>query len=285
VTALQPLHDEVGLASVSMFSPERVADAKLLIDGVSKRFGTQRDGVQALSRIDLAIEKNDFVCIVGPSGCGKSTLLNVVAGFDTPSQGRVVLNGQPVRGPGAERGVVFQQGALFDWLNVSDNVAFGPRSCGQTRSRAKELADQYVELVGLRAFGKRFPHELSGGMQQRVGIARALANHPEVLLMDEPFAALDQQNRELLQAEIKRIWQKTGNTILWITHSIEEALFLGTHVLVMSARPGRIKASFETSFDPNDPELVTSDRFIKAKRELYHLLRDETAVAQGLEQV
>jgi len=268
---------------MSLNTPERVLNAKLLIEGVSKRFGSQQTGVQALDCINLAIEKNDFVCIVGPSGCGKSTLLNAVAGFDHPTEGRIVLDGQTVRGPAAERGVVFQQGALFDWMTVAENVSFGPRSRGFSKQKAKEVADEYIELVGLKTFGQCYPHELSGGMQQRVGIARALANHPEVLLMDEPFAALDQQNRELLQSEIKRIWQKTGNTVLWITHSIEEALFLGTHVLVMSARPGRIKGSFKTHFDQSDPELVTSDAFFQARRELYHLLRDETVAAHELE--
>jgi ABC-type nitrate/sulfonate/bicarbonate transport system ATPase subunit len=273
-----------GLVPMSLNATDRIAKAKLLIQGVSKRYGNPQDGVLALDRIDLAIQKNDFVCIVGPSGCGKSTLLNAVAGFERPTEGRIVLDGQLVRSPGAERGVVFQQGALFDWMTVLENVSFGPRACGRPVQEAVETAKQYIDLVGLSAFSNRYPHELSGGMQQRVGIARALANHPEVLLMDEPFAALDQQNRELLQGEIKGIWQKTGSTVLWITHSIEEALFLGTHVIVMSARPGRIKGSFKTNFDQDAAELVTSDAFFQAKRELYHLLREEAVAAHEFEQ-
>jgi ABC-type nitrate/sulfonate/bicarbonate transport system ATPase subunit len=179
---------------------------------------------------------------------------------------------------------VFQQGALFTWMSVRDNVAFGPLARGKSGAEAREIADEFINLVGLRGFAGRYPYELSGGMQQRVGIARALANEPEVLLMDEPFAALDQQTRELLQEEIKTIWQRTGKTILWITHSIEEALFLATHVLVMTARPGRIKASFAAGFsrDP-DPLVTTTPAFSEAKREILRLLRDESLAAQRQE--
>lgn len=270
-----------GLEEVRLDTPERMATAQLRVSGVSKTFGTGSSGVQALSRIDLAINRNDFICIVGPSGCGKSTLLNAIAGFEKPTEGEVVLKGQLVQGPAAERGVVFQQGALFDWMTVQDNVKFGPLACGLGSAKAEELAAHYIAMVGLSSFRDRFPHELSGGMQQRVGIARALANEPEVLLMDEPFAALDQQNREILQGEIKEIWRATGNTVVWITHSIEEALFLGTHVIVMSARPGRIKGAFRTDFHERDEDLLTSPTLFNAKRVLYQMLHDE-AIATSM---
>jgi ABC-type nitrate/sulfonate/bicarbonate transport system ATPase subunit len=272
------------IEAVQLNTPERRANAKVLFSGVSKRFGDGPGAVQALERMDIAIEKQDFLCVVGPSGCGKSTLLNILAGFEAPSSGEVTLDGRAVHAPGAERGVVFQQGALFTWMSVLDNVAFGPLARGKSGAEARAIATEFIGLVGLQGFADRYPYELSGGMQQRVGIARALANEPEVLLMDEPFAALDQQTRELLQEEIKAIWQRTGKTILWITHSIEEALFLATHVLVMTARPGRIKASFASPFsrDP-DPLVTTTPAFAEAKRDILRLLRDESIAAQRQE--
>ena len=205
---------------------------------------------------------------------------------ETPTTGRAVLDGRLIGAPGPERGVVFQQGALFTWMSVMDNVAFGPRALGKSVTEAREIAGKYIELVGLTAFAKRYPYELSGGMQQRVGIARALANEPEVLLMDEPFAALDQQTRELLQEEIRAIWRRTAKTILWITHSIEEALFLATHVVVMTARPGRIKAAFACGFSREaDPLVATTPAFAEAKRTIVALLRRESLEAQRQEAV
>jgi ABC-type nitrate/sulfonate/bicarbonate transport system ATPase subunit len=269
---------------VALDAASRRETAKLIVDGVSKRFGTGADAVQALEPIDLAVGTGEFLTIVGPSGCGKSTLLNVVAGFETPTTGLATLDGKTITGPGPERGVVFQQGALFTWMSVLDNVAFGPRALGKGVAEAREIAAKYIELVGLTGFAKRFPYELSGGMQQRVGIARALANEPEVLLMDEPFAALDQQTRELLQEEIRAIWRRTAKTILWITHSIEEALFLATHVVVMTARPGRIKAAFACGFSRDtDPLVATTPAFAEAKRTVVGLLRQESLEAQRQE--
>jgi ABC-type nitrate/sulfonate/bicarbonate transport system ATPase subunit len=269
---------------VALDAASRRETAKLVVNGVSKRFGTGADAVQALEPIDLAVGAGEFLTIVGPSGCGKSTLLNIVAGFETPTTGRATLDGKAIAGPGPERGVVFQQGALFTWMSVLDNVAFGPRALGKSVAEAREIAGTYIELVGLTGFAKRYPYELSGGMQQRVGIARALANEPEVLLMDEPFAALDQQTRELLQEEIRAIWRRTAKTILWITHSIEEALFLATHVVVMTARPGRIKAAFECGFSREaDPLVATTLAFAEAKRTVVGLLRQESLEAQRQE--
>ena len=274
----------MSIAALALDSPERRATARVVIDGVSKCFGAGPDAIQALEPMSLAINAGDFVCIVGPSGCGKSTLLNIVAGFEVPTTGTVTLDARAISAPGPERGVVFQQGALFNWMTVADNVAFGPRALGKSTADAQQIAGHYLELVGLTAFARRYPYELSGGMQQRVGIARALANEPEVLLMDEPFAALDQQTRELLQEEIRAIWRRTGKTILWITHSIEEALFLATQVVVMTARPGRIKAAFEAGFsrDP-DPLVTTSAAFAEAKRQIVTLLRQESLEAQRQE--
>ena len=257
---------------------------KARFDNVTKRFGNGPDAVQALEPIDLDIAENAFCCLVGPSGCGKSTLLNILAGFETPTTGRALMDGVPVRGPDPRRGVVFQQGALFTWMNVRDNIAFGPLATGRSSAEAGRIADRYLEMVGLSAFGRRYPYELSGGMQQRVGIARALANDPEILLMDEPFAALDAQTRELLQEEIKRIWQSTRKTVLWITHSIEEALFLATDIVVMSARPGRIKARLPPQFAlSEDPAVVASVEFARMKAEIFALLREESLAAQRQE--
>ncbi|MDB5998878.1 MAG: tauB [Rhizobacter sp.] len=258
---------------------------KARFDGVSRRFGNGPDAVQALEPITLDIAANAFVCLVGPSGCGKSTLLNLLAGFDRPTTGTVTMEGRPVDGPDPRRGVVFQQGALFTWMNVLDNVAFGPEALGKGKAEAQRIAAGFLEMVGLSQFAKRYPYELSGGMQQRVGIARALANDPEILLMDEPFAALDAQTRELLQEEIKRIWLSTRKTVLWITHSIEEALFLATDIVVMSARPGRIKARFSPTFaQRSDPTVVTSPEFVHMKAEIIGLLREEALMAQRQEE-
>src|SRR6185436_10911154 len=197
----------MAIEPVALDAHSRRGAAKLVIDGVSKRFGTGTDAVQALKPISLSVGAGDFLTIVGPSGCGKSTLLNIVAGFERPTTGRATLDGKSITGPGPERGVVFQQGALFTWMSVLDNVAFGPLARGKSNAEARAIASEYINLVGLHGFAARYPYELSGGMQQRVGIARALANEPEVLLMDEPFAALDQQTRELLQEEIRAIWK------------------------------------------------------------------------------
>jgi ABC-type nitrate/sulfonate/bicarbonate transport system ATPase subunit len=278
------MDDAMTLQPVALDAAARRDGAKLVIAGVSKRFGAGIDAVDALRPVDIAVRGGEFITIVGPSGCGKSTLLNIVAGFETPTTGRVTLDGATIKGPGPERGVVFQQGALFTWMSVLDNVAFGPRALGMGAVESREVARRYIDLVGLKGFDKRYPYELSGGMQQRVGIARALANEPAVLLMDEPFAALDQQTRELLQEEIRAIWQRTQKTILWITHSIEEALFLATHVVVMTARPGRIKAAFTCGFSRDaNPLIATTPEFAEAKRTIVRLLRQESLEAQRQE--
>ena len=278
------MDDPPALQLVALDAPGRRAGALLAIDQLGKTFGSGAGQVQALSPTDLYVQEGDFLCVVGPSGCGKTTLLNLVAGFERPSTGQVRLRGQPITGPGAERGVVFQQGALFNWMTVLENVAFGPRAGGVSPQAARQRARQLLQLVGLEAFADKFPYQLSGGMQQRVGIARALANEPGILLMDEPFAALDQQTRELLQEEIRGIWRRERKTVLWITHSIDEALFLATHIAVMTARPGRIKAAFRSPFnETEDPLVAATPAFTAAKRQIVGLLRAESRQAQAQE--
>ncbi len=194
----------------------------------------------AIDNLDLSVERNEFVCIVGPSGCGKSTLLRIVAGLDFPDQGSVVFNNHKITGPAKERGMVFQEYSLMPWRNVQENIWMGAEFEGVSHEKRKALADDYIKLIQLEGFEKAYPHELSGGMRQRVAIARALANDPDVLLMDEPFGALDSHTRILLQKELLKIWQTHRKTILFITHSVDEAVYLADRIVVMSPRPGRI---------------------------------------------
>ena len=213
----------------------------LSLRGVSKHFITSRHDTVAVDDISLEIHAGEFVVVVGPSGCGKSTLLNLVAGLDRPTSGELTFDGRPIRGAGAERVVVFQDAALYPWLNVRANLEFGLRMKGVGRKERHALVDRYLELVNLQRFEKAFVHELSGGMKQRAQLARALAVEPRMLLMDEPFASLDAQTRDVLQEELQEIWQRTGATILFITHNVREAALLADRVLVMTPSPGRIK--------------------------------------------
>lgn len=215
------------------------------IDAVGKRF-TQRDGnqFQVLEDVSFTINEGEFVSLLGPSGCGKSTILNLLAGFEKANEGSIKVNGESIKGPGPDRVVVFQEHGLFPWLTVLDNVAFGLKQRGMGKKERNELAMEQIRAVHLSKFADRYPHELSGGMKQRAAIARALVMDPQILLMDEPFAALDEQTRLVLHQELEDIWLRTGKTILFITHNIREAVMLSDRVLVMSTRPGKIKKEF-----------------------------------------
>ncbi len=221
----------------------------LLIENISMRFELPDGGaVQALQDVTLDIREGEIMAVLGPSGCGKTTLLNIVAGFLAPTEGTVSLGGELAIGPGAERGMVFQQGALFEWMDVRENIGFGPSMKGTPKAEINKRVDELLEIVGLHDFGSKMIYELSGGMQQRVALARCLANDPDVILMDEPLGALDALTREKMQALVLEIWKETGKTIILITHSVEEALLLGERLLVMAPRPGRIHKEYNLPF-------------------------------------
>jgi ABC-type nitrate/sulfonate/bicarbonate transport system ATPase subunit len=236
------------------------------IRGVTKRFAADDGEIEALARIDVAIDEGQFVCLIGASGCGKSTLLRIVAGFEEPTTGDVAVAGKPITGPGSDRGMVFQDYALFPWLTVRQNIGFGPRQRALPRREVEEIADELVKLVGLERSANRYPSQLSGGMKQRVAIARVLANNASTLLMDEPFGALDALTREQLQHELLQIWARTRVTILFVTHSVEEAALLADRVLVMSAGPGRIEN--DIMIDLPRPRDVSSPEFNAVRRDL-----------------
>ena len=233
---------------------------------VSKRFLVAGDTIEALSPIDLVMARGEFICLIGASGCGKSTLLKIIAGFETASAGDVLTAGKRVTGPGSDRGMVFQDYALFPWMTVQQNIGFGPRQRGLPRKEVNEIAAHYAAMVGLARFADRYPHQLSGGMKQRVAIARCLANQAEVLLMDEPFGALDALTRAKLQDELLEIWQRTGTTIIFVTHSVEEAVLLADRVVVMSASPGRIDS--DNAVDLSRPRDVSSADFNALRRRI-----------------
>jgi ABC-type nitrate/sulfonate/bicarbonate transport system ATPase subunit len=214
----------------------------LAINDVSKRFFVGAEPVEALHHVSLEVAKGEFVCLIGASGCGKSTLLRIVAGFERPTAGDVRVYGAPIAGPGSDRGMVFQDYALFPWMTVRDNIGFGPRQKKKSKAEIRETTERYLEMVGLAQFADRYPYQLSGGMKQRVAIARVLANEADILLMDEPFGALDALTREQLQDELLEIWARTKVTVLFVTHSVEEAALLADRVVVMTAGPGRIES-------------------------------------------
>jgi len=252
--------------------------SKLRIAGVSRVFPGVRGGppTRALEPITLAVEDNAFLTILGPSGCGKSTLLRIVAGLDQPSEGRVELDGRLVTGPGADRGMVFQSYTLFPWLTVAENIAFGLRERGVPRPQRQAIVAEYIGRVGLSGFERHYPKQLSGGMQQRTAIARALANDPAILLLDEPFGALDNQTRSLMQELLLGIWEADRKTVLFVTHDIEEAIFLASRVVVMTARPGRIKAEVPVDLPhPRHYTVKTSPEFSALKARLTEEIRAE----------
>ena len=251
-----------------MAGEERVT--KLKIDNVKKIYQTRKGEMTALNGVNLDIKENEFICVVGPSGCGKSTLLNIIAGLDTPTSGAVYIDGKKIEG------VVFQQYALFPWLTVLKNVMFGLKLQGKSDAEAKEIAMKYIKMVQLEDFVNHYPKELSGGMKQRVAIARAYAVKPEVLLMDEPFGALDAQTRTQLQTELLKTWESERKTCFFITHDVDEAIILAQRVIVMSARPGRIKDIVDIDIPyPRDQETKMSPRFMELKNHIWSQVYQE----------
>ena len=253
----------------------------LSIQGVSRTFVSPKgQTTQALLPVDFDVAENDFVTILGPSGCGKSTMLRIVAGLDHPTSGRVLLGGRPVEGPGADRGMVFQSYTLFPWLSIEQNIRFGLRERGMPEAQQKERAAYFIAKVGLRGFEQHFPKQLSGGMQQRTAIARALANDPKILLMDEPFGALDNQTRVLMQELLLGIWEAERKTVMFVTHDIDEAIFMANRVAVFSARPGRIKTELAVDLPhPRHYTIKTSPEFMDLKARLTEEIRAESMAA------
>lgn len=255
-------------------SPVRAVKAE--IRHVVKKFNGRNGEVTALNGVDLNIGENEFVCVVGPSGCGKSTLLNILGGLDTPTEGRVLVDGKEVNGPSPERGIVFQQYALFPWLTVKKNVEFGLRQQKKSREECEEIAQKYLKMVDLEEFANAYPKELSGGMKQRVAIARAYAVNPKLLLMDEPFGALDAQTRTQLQSDLLETWEKEQKTCFFITHDVEEAIILAERVIVMHARPGRVKEIVDIDIPyPRDQATKMSPRFLELKNYIWKQVYEE----------
>src|SRR4051812_44991290 len=256
-------------------------EPQIAIDKVAHVYRPPRGRpVLALDNVSLTVRTREFLALLGPSGCGKSTLLYLMGGFLPIEGGRILLEGQPVAGPGPDRGIVFQHFALFPWKTVRANVLYGLERQGMPRAEREQRAQTFIELVGLKGFEDSYPSQLSGGMKQRAAIARTLAFDPAILLMDEPFGALDAQTRSLMQDELLGIWRRTPKTVIFVTHDVREAVYLADRIAVMSARPGRIKAIVETSFDKADSDLVKSKAFVDKVDEIWNLVRDEAIKAQ-----
>ena len=256
------------------------APIEIDVADVSIVFDSSKGQVVAADRVSFQILRGEFVCLLGPSGCGKSTVLNTIAGFETPYAGTVRVAGKPVTGPGPDRGMVFQQPHLFPWKSVRSNISHGPRALGKPAKEARAIADDLIAMIGLSRFADAYPHTLSGGMQQRVAIARALANRPGVLLMDEPFGALDAQTRIVMQESLLGLWAKVGTTIVFVTHDIDEAIFLADRVLLMSAGPGRILRDLRIDLPrPRGSEIVLDPAYVALKKECLDLIRAESRQA------
>ena len=249
------------------------------IANVSKVFNLNGRPIHALKDVNLQIQKGEFVCLIGASGCGKSTLLRIMGGFEPVSTGSARMYHAPIQEPGPERGMVFQDYGLFPWLTVRENIAFGPKQRGLPAARLKEISDRFVNMVGLGKFADHFPNQLSGGMKQRVSIARALANDCEVLLMDEPFGALDALTREVLQQELLDIWEKTKLTVVFVTHAVEEAVLLADRVVVMTAGPGRVERDYRIPLER--PRCITAPEFNAVRRELTEMLSSHVSLPKA----
>ena len=255
--------------------------AQIVIEGVCHTYRPPRGRpVLALEDVSLEVRVREFMALLGPSGCGKSTLLYLIGGFLPTEIGKILVDGKPVAGPGPDRGIVFQHFALFPWKTVRGNILYGLERQRLPRQERERRAQTFVDLVGLNGFEDSYPSQLSGGMKQRTALARTLAFDPEILLMDEPFGALDAQTRGLMQAELLGIWQRTPKTVIFVTHDVQEAVYLADRVAVMSARPGRIKAIVETKFDKNDPQVFKSNAFVEKIDEIWNLVRIEAIKAQ-----
>ncbi len=253
---------------------------KLHIHNVSKTYRSDGQAVLAIDEIDLKIKNKEFATILGPSGCGKSTLLRIVAGLIKPTKGIVRLDGNMITRPGQDRGMVFQSYTLFPWLTVSENIQFGLEISGMAKAKQTQIAQEFIEKVGLKGFEKTYPRGLSGGMKQRVAIARALANNPAILLLDEPFGALDAQTRALMQELLTQIWEELHKTILFVTHDVEEAIFLSDRVFIMTARPGKIKAEIDIPLErPRSYEIKATESFLNLKKQALALIREEAIKA------
>lgn len=264
---------------------------KIRFERVTKIFTIREEGQKratkeftAVEGLDFVVKEGEFVTLVGPSGCGKSTLLDLLGGLTKPSRGRILIDGKEITGPGLDRGTVFQQYALFPWKTARGNIEFGLEAKGIPKREWKEQGDYYLDLVGLKSFADRYPHELSGGMKQRVAIARSLAFNPDVLLMDEPFAALDAQTRETLQSELLRIWEKTGKTIIFITHGIDEAVYLGQRVVVLSPNPGTVKKIVDIPLKNRlaDADIHSNPEFVKARHQVWSLLHEPEYIGANI---
>lgn len=253
----------------------------LVIEGVSKRFISKHKNTHTLNKVDLSFKSGEFICLLGPSGCGKSTLLNLIAGLEKPTEGRILLDGKEIKGVGPDRAVMFQEAALFPWLRVIDNVEFGMKMVGVPKAERREKAKKYLRMVHLSKFENSFIHELSGGMRQRVALARALTLDSQILLMDEPFSALDSQTKNILQVELQKIWWETKKTIVFVTHNVEEAVLLADRVIVMAANPGRVKAEFNIglarprSLESGDLNYFVSKVMKELKEEVEKVARAE----------
>ena len=256
--------------------------AQIVIDSVNHLYRPPRGReVLALDQVSLHVANREFVALLGPSGCGKSTLLYLIGGFLPVETGAILVDGKKVAGPGPDRGIVFQHFALFPWKTVRGNILYGLERQGMPKEEREKRAMDFIELVGLSGFEDSYPSQLSGGMKQRTAIARTLAFDPKILLMDEPFGALDAQTRGLMQSELLRIWQRTPKTVIFVTHDVQEAVYLAERVAVMSARPGRIKTIVDTKFDKNDPDIFKNKFFVEKVDEIWNLVKEEAIKAQG----
>jgi NitT/TauT family transport system ATP-binding protein len=258
------------------------AASQIRVDNVSHMYRPPRGReVLALDQVSLDVAPREFVALLGPSGCGKSTLLYLIGGFLPVERGGISVDGNPVASPGPDRGIVFQHFALFPWKTVRGNILYGLERQGMPKPEREKRAQEFIDMVGLHGFEDSYPSQLSGGMKQRTAIARTLAFDPKILLMDEPFGALDAQTRGLMQRELLAIWQRTPKTVIFVTHDVQEAVYLADRVAVMSARPGRIKTIVDTKFDKNDPDIFKNPAFVEKVDLIWNLVRDEAIKAQG----